>query len=65
MEYRKKVEMIDCTDCTGCDYDTCRREDTVSAETSSFEGQATELVISESINTTGFTLTDICGKKVV
>ncbi len=62
MEYRKKVEMIDCT---GCDYDTCRREDTVSAETSSIEGQATELVISERINTTGFTLTDIRSKKVV
>jgi len=57
--------MIDCAGCAGCDYDTCRRENTMSAETSSIEGQATELVISESINTTGFTLTDICGKKVV
>jgi len=65
MEYRKKVEMIDCTGCAGCDYKTCRRENTMSAETSSFEGQATELVISERINTTGFTLTDIRSKKVV
>ena len=61
----EEVEMIDCAGCAGCDYDTCRRENTMSAETSSIEGQATELVISESINTTGFTLTDICGKKVV
>jgi len=61
----EEVEMIDCAGCAGCDYDTCRRENTMSAETSSIEGQAPELVISESINTTGFTLTDICGKKVV
>ncbi len=52
-------------DCAGCDYDTCRREDTMSAETSSIEEQAPELVISESINNTGFTLTDIRSKKVV
>ena len=56
--------MIDCTGCAGCDYKPCRRENTMSAETSSIEGQATELVISERINTTGFTLTDIRSKKV-
>ncbi len=38
---------------------------TMSAETSSLKVQATELVISEWINTTGFTLTDIRSKKVV
>lgn len=57
--------MIDCTGCAGCDYDTCWRENTMRVETSSIEGQATELVISERINTTEFTLTDIRSKKVV
>ena len=57
--------MIDCAGCAGCDYDTCRRENTMRVETSSIEGQAAELVISEWINTTEFTLTDIRSKKVV
>ncbi|MBU6392876.1 MAG: hypothetical protein KGJ87_04550 [Planctomycetota bacterium] len=45
----EEVEMIDCTGCAGCDYDTCRRENTMRAEISSLEGQAPELVISELI----------------
>ncbi len=57
--------MIDCAGCAGCNYDTCRRENTMRVETSSIEGQAAELVISEWINTTEFTLTDIRSKKVV
>ncbi|MCR4293301.1 MAG: hypothetical protein NUV76_10545 [Candidatus Kuenenia sp.] len=57
--------MIDCTGCAGCDYKPCRRENTMSAETSSLEGQTTGLVISERINTAGFALTDIRSKKVV